>query len=194
MTRLRALLFLGIMVIGCASTRMTSVIDPAGEGKQYQRLIVWAKVADRNTRGRMERQVVQRLEEAGAEGASSLDLLPPTREYSESEITTVLWARGMEGFLILSWNESAASHVSTSAGTDAGGGTRSWASLQCELFDVLYQRRVWSATARTKERDGATFESVAPYCDRIVERMVADGLISRTGRQSLSPKSDSAER
>lgn len=195
MIQYRALLFLGITVIGCASIPVTSEIDSAGKGKQYQRFIVLAKVADLDMRRQMERRVVQRLEEAGAEGAASLDLLPPTKEYSESEITTVLWAKGIEGFLILSVNESARSPSSASPGTGAGTSTRSWASFQSELFDVLYQQRAWTSIARTRESDVATFKTVAPYCDKIVEQMLADKLLMRKGRQSrLSPNGESAER
>lgn len=180
----RALLFLGVMVVGCASSQMTSMSEPAGKGKQYQRFIVWARVEDPYLRRQMERRVVQRLEEAGAEAFVSIDLLPPTRGYSESDINTVLWAKGIEGFLILSVNESAPSRVPGASGSVAGGGNHPKASLQSELFDVLYQRRAWVSMARTKESEDATFERVAPFCDEVVERMLADKLLSRKGRQS----------
>ena len=195
MIHYRALLFLGIMVIGCASVPMTSVIDPAGKGKQYQRFIVLAKVADLDMRRQMERRIVQRLEEAGAEGDASLDLLPPTREYSESDITTVLWAKGIEGFLILTVNETDRSRVSASPGTAGGSSPRSRASFHSELFDVLQQQRAWASVVRTKESDVATFKTVAPYCDKIVEQMLTDKLLPQKGRQSRSsPNGASAER
>ena len=188
----RPLLFLCIMAIGCASIPMTSVTDPAGKGKQYQRFIVWAKVSDLNMRREMERRVAQRLEEAGAECASSLDLLPPTTEYSDNDITTVLWARGIEGFLILSVNESARSHVSASPGTAEGNKAHSWVSIQSELFDVLHQRRAWASMARTKESDDASLETVARYCDKIVEQMLADKLLLQKQRPSPSLNGSSA--
>lgn len=181
MHRYGAILSLFLMVFGCASARMTSVTDPAGKGKRYQRFIVFAKVQDLDMRGRMEHRVVARLEEAGAEGASSLDLLPPTREYSEADITSVLWARGIEALLVLSVNEPE-SRPANASETRTEHATRPLTSLRSELFDVLYQRRAWASIARTKTIDDPAFETVAPYCDKIVEQMLADNMLSLRGR------------
>jgi hypothetical protein len=176
--RYGTLLFLGLFGVGCASIRMTSVTDPAGKGKHYQSFIVLAKLADQDMRAHVERRVVERLEEAGVEGIASLDLLPPTKEYTESEITTQLWARGIEGFLVLSVHESGASRI-PDASTLPESGARPTASLRIELFDVLQQRRAWISTAQAKGGEYATFTTVAPYCDKIVEQMRADNLLSR---------------
>ena len=165
------------MGTGCASIRMTSVTDPAGKGKHYQSFIVLAKLADQDMRAHVERRVAERLKEAGVEGIASLDLLPPTKEYTESEITTQLWARGIEGFLVLSVNESRASRASAGPDTVSEGSAPPTASLRTELFDVLQQKRAWISTAQAKGSEVATFNTVAPYCDKIVEQMLADNLL-----------------
>ena len=196
-----------LAVVGCASTKMASVTDPTMRDKRYQRFVVFADIADLEMRGRMERRVVERLVESGSGGEISLDLFPPTREYTDVEIKDQLLERGIDGFLVLMVNESGTtrSHVPVSGATTTTNGTarvvgdrvhydgqtrtnvsggyditRPWASFSTELYDVAGGNRTWVATAQTSGNGYAGFGTVAnSYCDKIVSQLLADRLLSQ---------------
>lgn len=96
-----ALAALVVVLAGCASTSMTTFVDPALAGRRYGKVMVHVASSDLALRKQIEARGVERLQDIGAPAASALDLFFPGREYSADELLTTLKTNGVEAVLLI---------------------------------------------------------------------------------------------
>jgi hypothetical protein len=101
MRRLLVAAVSAMVVAGCASTRIRSQVDPQVRGHAYRKVMVFVDFRDMDLRQDTERQFVAALASHGALAASSMDLLPPDREYSTEEETQILLDAGIDAVLVV---------------------------------------------------------------------------------------------
>jgi hypothetical protein len=192
---------------------MTSMLAPEAVGTNYRRMLVMAPVNDLALRQRAESAFVRAAvvrdtalicdpvcrrplnSESPTEFVAGHTLLFPGRQYSSSEIATMLRENRIDATLALfptsagvdqsfvppSLETSCAEwNAVTYCGAPVGGVTvaQPWATFAARVYDARDGRTVWIATGTTGEsffdRLDTLLESVAR---RTVDRLRADGAI-----------------
>lgn len=103
MPRLLIMLVVLLALGGCAqqtSTRATSYTDPAFRNVMFSTLAVEAE-AGLQEREIIERTAAARLNGAGVATLASLDIMPPTRNYSPATRKRQMINSGMQGLLVV---------------------------------------------------------------------------------------------
>lgn len=95
---------------GCASTKLTSFVDPDFKDKVYVRIMVFASYEELDTRQEVENIFVEAFRDSRTEAVSSLTIMLPTREYGDAEVHDVLVKNQVDAVLtirqIRSWEET----------------------------------------------------------------------------------------
>lgn len=103
MWKIISAVFVCVALTGCAqqtSSRISSFVDPAYQGTVFTSLAVEAE-SGLQEREIIERTATARLNAAGINTVASLDLLPPTRDYSQPTRKRKMVNSGMQGLLVI---------------------------------------------------------------------------------------------
>lgn len=198
----------GLMLAGCApqtTTRGTSFVDPAYRATVFTALVVEAETTIQE-RDIIERSAVARLRVAGLTAQPSLDIFPPTREYSQTTKKQMLAKTGMQALLVVTpsgkrviEDYSPPSHFPmyggyghhggrghSGFGTGFGYGTYDpgmiYREPQADYIASLYTlpgfKRAWTGEFTAQGSSGMDFDDVAGrFADELVERLAADGMV-----------------
>ncbi|WP_460240940.1 hypothetical protein [Aurantivibrio infirmus] len=74
-----------IFLSSCASTRMTSFVDPAFRGTSYSSVLVSSNIAELEGKGFMESTICARFLAYGIDCSRSIDIFPPTRQFTDEQ-------------------------------------------------------------------------------------------------------------
>ncbi len=198
------LLFL--LILGCASTRMTSFKDPDYQNKEFKRILVVANTNDLEVRQKLESKMVEEFSKVGVHSLESYKLFPPTRELTNVEKVDLLLKNNIDSFISISVGESGANevfipqtskttktegdvnvygntaHYKEKATTTYQGGYtvhKPWAEFETKLYDVSNGRVAWIASSFTGGNAYANRNTVInSYCGKTVEKLVEDKLIT----------------
>src|SRR4051812_37291676 len=91
---------LAIGSLGCAKTRLTRVQDPDYTTHQFQPPAVFADASQLEQRKLIEDVVVTELSERGVAARASIELLPPTRDYTPEERVDALLAANVDAVIL----------------------------------------------------------------------------------------------
>lgn len=96
-----ALVGAGLLLLstGCARTRITSFVDPDFRDTRYENVLVLAQHRELSQRRSVEEAFVKQLREAGVPARSALEVMPPTRAYTEDELKAMVDREGVDGVL-----------------------------------------------------------------------------------------------
>ncbi|MBC7795042.1 MAG: hypothetical protein H7Z43_15155 [Clostridia bacterium] len=169
-----------------ASTDLTRVKDPAYANLAFRRAAVFA--GDRNLRQRrlIEDAVVFELRRAGFSVRPSIEIVPPTRDYTPEERVQALLAANMDGVIVIADESGVASiyvpiteTTTTTTGdvtvqgntaqyretarTDHQGGytiTKPWAKTTTRVIDLRGGRVAWLAETDTRGSGFADFGDI----------------------------------
>jgi hypothetical protein len=196
---LAAILALGLF--GCASTRMTSFVDPAYRGQKFTRLLVVADVPNLETRMTLEHRMVESFRDAGLEAIPASELFPPTREFTGEQMVAILKEHKVEAYISVTPIDAGVQTVSipvykqvtkttaTFYGNTAssrsetynvGGETfdKPWADFNARMLDAETGATIWMASSHTGGNAYATMRTVfGSFCDSVVDRLAEDRLI-----------------
>lgn len=100
-SRILAATLVSATLLGCASSKVTSVRDPAFQGRTFQRVVVVAPFTDLDKRATAENAFVAQLRKHGVDAMPSLQVLPPTRTYTGDEQAAIMKKTGADGVLVL---------------------------------------------------------------------------------------------
>lgn len=198
-------LFIVFLLVGCASTRMTSFKDPDYQQADFKRILIVANTSDLEKRQKLESKMVEEFTEIGVFALESYNLFPPTRELSAQDKIELLNQNGIDSFISIDVGESGINKVTVpvtstttktkgdvsvygntakykekSKTTYQGGQTYSkpWADYETSLYDVSNGRMAWIASSHTGGNAYANFNTVMnSYCGEVVEKLVEDKLI-----------------
>jgi hypothetical protein len=87
------------VLASCAETRVSAYRDTAYPATRYEHLLVMAPASDLATQEDLERAICARI--APTPCTMSLHVLPPTREWTEEDMTQRIAASGADGFLLI---------------------------------------------------------------------------------------------
>ena len=197
-----------IILVGCASTRMTSFTDPDYQKAEFKRILVVANTNDLEDRQKLESKMVEEFSNIGVFALESFRLFPPTRELTDEDKVELLLKYDIDAFISISVGESGVSEVyvpqtssttktkgnvnvygntatykEKSTTTYQGGYTlnKPWAEFETQLYDVSNGQMAWIATSFTGGNAYANRNTVIDsYCGKTVDQLLEDKLITKS--------------
>jgi hypothetical protein len=99
------LLGIFILLTGCASTSITSFVDPDYRAVQFKNILVAANTNKLGDRLSMENRIVEVLATNGIKAIPSYSIFPPTREFTDSLKTILMLESKIDGCLMVYFGE-----------------------------------------------------------------------------------------
>ena len=200
-------LFIAFLIVGCASTRMTSFKDPDYQKAEFKRILIVANTNDLEDRQKLESKMVEEFSDIGVFALESFRLFPPTRELTDDDKVELLLKNNIDAFISISVGESGVSEVyvpqtssttktkgnvnvygntatykEKSTTTYQGGYTlnKPWAEFETKLYDVSNGQMAWIASSFTGGNAYANRNTVInSYCGKTVDQLLEDNLITK---------------
>ena len=199
--KLAVALMVSSLVLGCASTSMTSEANPAFAGHRFTTLLVEGGFADLGQRQYAEDQLCEYL--AGFSNVKCIESLKvffPGQEYTWEQIANRLAELHVDGVLMLkpiNFGVSSAyipptTYITGSASvygntvygsstTQTFGGynfLKPWASFQAILYSTSNDKVAWYATADSKGNAFAKWDDlIESAAERTAKKLVKDGVL-----------------
>ena len=193
------------LVLGCASTNITSFKDPAYQNTAFKQILIIANTSNLQSRQMLESQMVEAFKGIGIDAMKSILLFPPTRTLSNEQKVELLLRYEIDAFLSIDVGERGVQNVyvpptgSTTktkgevsvygnraeyeekSTTTVQGGysiSKPWAEFQINLYDVSSGSIAWIASSHTGGNGYASFTTVInSFCEKVVDQLKQDSLI-----------------
>ena len=200
-------LLIAFLIVGCASTRMTSFKDPDYQKAEFKRILIVANTNDLEDRQKLETKMVEEFTNIGVFALESFRLFPPTRELTDEDKVNLLLKNDIDAFISISVGESGVDEVyvpqtssttktkgevnvygntarykEKSTTTYQGGYTlnKPWAEFETKLYDVSNGKMAWIASSFTGGNAYANRNTVInSYCGKTVDQLLEDNLINK---------------
>lgn len=193
--RLGPFVLLGL-ALGCASTTLTSIVNPPWRTTELRRVVVFFETDDPGVRRSFEESFGRRA------GITSVEFIPSYtlsrgQPIAGDEFGHVANEHRVDALLSFTQEEAGASEPTTLLPADSvcpsgfpvgvcgtAGGISTlqqlWASYSVTLVDPATAVMLWKANATSIETDFATWEDLRnSLTDKTVEQLLEDGVISR---------------
>lgn len=118
---MRILAVLCLVLAGCAQAKVSGYTDNTYKGQRYTSAIVLAADVPALIREDAESYAAKLLEKHGVRAIKSVDILPPTRKYSEQEISDIVARTGAETTLAINMTAAGYTTYQTPSVTYGGG-------------------------------------------------------------------------
>ncbi len=204
------IILFGLLLSGCASTRMTSFKDPDYEHSTFRRILVIVNTSDLEKKLYFESKLAKVFNEEGIYAKEGFKLFPPTRDLTKADKIDLLIRDSLDAYISVYVGESGVEQVyvpptSTNTKTEGtatisgdrvhyeekskttvnGGYTISkpWAEFYGKLFEVATGRTVWISSAFTGGSAFSSFYTVInSFCDQLLDQLVADKLVKTSAQ------------
>lgn len=194
------ILLLLFSLAGCASTNLTSYVDPEFRNKTYNSFVIEYLSNDLQRKSFIEKRVAEILFTKGIRTHIGIDVFPPTRKLSNEEIGRIIHRTGAEGYLLIAmtnaysvqtyvpptYNTSGSAYsygnyTNVSATTTQTGGytvNKPVQEFKIELIDVSTSKTAYQATGQTRGGGGVTDEIMADsLANALVEKLIEDRIV-----------------
>jgi hypothetical protein len=199
-----------ILVVGllltarCAVTDITSFRDPAFSGRIYHKLLIFAPFKDIESRIKMENAFKNWRPQSihTAKRIPSIEIIVPTRSYTDEDIDEILLENSIDGVLLLIMTDaySTQSYVPPTSSTQGfatfsgnvanyyqttkqyGGYYVSKPRIKFEiyLYDVSLKKVAWMSSSLTSGNAFARFGTLAnSLAGTTMKRLIKDGLLQQ---------------
>lgn len=96
-----AVLLLVVVLVGCATTNITSFTDPAFKGHTFSSFVVVTPNLNLQYSSLLQRKICNSIRDKGAKCARALDMFPPTRTYNGAQVDKILKENRIGGYLVV---------------------------------------------------------------------------------------------
>ncbi len=191
-----------VIISGCASTSMTSFVDPSYRNKNFANLLVVARSNNLSQRLWLESHLVQAFTEKHLSAEEAIRLFSPTRKFSEEQMRDTLLKYQFDAYLVVDVGETGVEKIYipptqavtktshntaadrwTSVTTLLGGGTieKPWAQVRTTLCDASTNEVAWIADSFTGGNGYASFSTVIDsYCREVYQQLAKVSLVLPT--------------
>lgn len=90
---------ISILFAACATTEVATIRNPAVSNIQYDLILVSAPFTDLELRRNTEQAFVAELSDYGVAALPAIDVFPPLKQYSETEIADEIARRGVDAIM-----------------------------------------------------------------------------------------------
>lgn len=191
------------LISGCATTDLTSRINPSAADRQFQTVLAFATFQDLELRSMAEERLCQQIEEGTTSSCiEAADLFFPGQQFTDQEVRERLVGAGVDAVIAISATNAGTNrsyvppsyattqthgsvvgnaYSETSTTQVMGGGTssRHWASFQCQMVAVEDAEPIWFATANTKAQTAlvGVDDLVRSVTSRMFSQLLSDGVL-----------------
>jgi len=189
------------LLFSCAWTDVTSIKDPNYSQIQFNNVLVVAAFSDIEYRQKTELAFKKQLEKQGVNAVRSIDMFPPTREVSNTELIDTVKENNIQCVLIIAFSdywtsESYIPPYSTTSGsasiignsiyysqtTQTYGGyhfSKPRINFELRLYDTQTGTTAWIAKTHTKGNAYANFNTlINSLASKSVKTLSEEDLIS----------------
>ncbi|ANO50685.1 hypothetical protein [Woeseia oceani] len=107
MAKYRFLIIAVVLAAGCASTELSSYIDPEYVDRSFNSVVVWSDWPEIEGREILETILAEEIRAVTqASVVRSIDVAPPTRQFSSDEIVAVFLGQGINGAITIQLSDS----------------------------------------------------------------------------------------
>lgn len=181
------LLFVILLVAGCASTEITSYWQDPGHHQKPHKILVVALLKDVAIRQEVEDAFVHQLDDRGLEVTSGTSAFPVHTPGNKEELQKYLRDHGYDAFLlvrIVAEKDLVTNVPETAPWPETDNNTpppkgdvqRRIAMAEANLYDVATQKLFWTANTRTSF-DKVNHSLIKGYVTQIVWKMQQSGLL-----------------
>lgn len=100
------LLVLAVSTAGCVSTKVFSIKDPSYAGKHFHRVLIFGDFSKLEYQQAFEDQMADDLISAKVPARASYQIMPPLREYSDSEKVAIYKQHRFDCYIVISPQEA----------------------------------------------------------------------------------------
>jgi PBP1b-binding outer membrane lipoprotein LpoB len=113
------LMLIAVFLIGCASTEISTVRNPELYNTKFENILVVVPFTDIGLRRQTEGIFVSKFNSSDMKALSSLELMPPVKEYSNQELMNILDKNKVDGILTVALKDywTSESYVPKSSST-----------------------------------------------------------------------------
>ena len=196
-------LMLAIFLSGCASTTLSTISNPELSQIKFGKILVVAPFSDIGLRKQTEDAFIAKFNLSGMNAISSIQRIPPVKDYNEQELLKILEQDKIDGILVVGlkdyWtSQSYVPKSSSSRGsaslygnslhyqsyTQEYGGyyiSKPNVKFEIRLFDSNSGQVAWLATSRTKGNAFADYNTLAnSLAKKVVKMLIEENMLELT--------------
>lgn len=195
-----ALMMAVVFVSGCTMTNLVSYTDPAYKETVFQNVLIVVPDSSFERREKLEEIITKNLIKKGIQATKSIDLFPPTRTFSEEELSQILIQNGIESFLVVAQSDywithkyiprssstsgnaySSGNNIHFQSTTQESGGytiSKPNAKYELRLFDTSTQNLAWIGNATVNGSAISGYNDLASgLANKLANQLLKDGII-----------------
>ena len=198
-----AFLIFAMFLVGCAKTTLSTIRNPELFQIKFGKLLVVAPFSDIDLRKQTEDAFIAKFNLSGVNAISSMQRIPPVKDYSEQELLKILEQDKIDGILVVGlkdyWTsqtyvpKSSSSRGSASlygnslyyrSYTQEYGGyyiSKPNVKFEIRLFDSRSGQIAWLATSLTKGNAFADYNNLAnSLAKKVVKMLIEENILELT--------------
>ena len=204
MERFKQILFALIIIYlsGCAWTTLNTIKNPDFFQVKFRKLLVVAPFSDIGLRKQTESAFIAQFNLSGINAISSIEIIPPVKNYDEQELLSILKQNNIDGVLVIALQDYWSSQTyipksSLSRGsaslygnslyyrnyTQEHGGyyiSKPRVKFEIRLFDSRSGKVAWLATSFTRGNAFANYNTLAnSLAQEVVKRLREENVIGK---------------
>ncbi|MBU0558237.1 MAG: hypothetical protein KJ799_16390 [Bacteroidetes bacterium] len=200
-----------LYVLGCASTKITSFIDPAYQLANFKNILIIVNTSNLEDRKNIENTMVKYFLSKGRSATESYKVFPPTRNFTDEEKIEILLKNKIDAFIAISIGEYGVSEyyipqtssvTKTTGNVNVYGGSatyntksktsyeggytlrKPWAEIETKMYDVSNGQMTWIATSFNGGNAYANKSTVIEsYCEATVNKLIEDRMVKWTNQK-----------
>ena len=187
------------LLMGCATTQMSTYKDPKYTEKSYTSFLVMSNFSDLENKAYFESKMKEELASLGLSAQRGIDIILPTREYSDAQFAQAVKASGAQALLSVTLTNaySTSTYVpptyNTTGNAYASGNTANWNSTtyqsggynvnkpveeyEISIIDLTTLEKVMISTSKTK---GNAFAKGKDLSNSLVRKIVDELIQTQT--------------
>ena len=196
-------LIFAMFLVGCADTTLSTIRNPELFQIKFGKILVVAPFSDIGLRKQTEDAFIAKFNLSGMSAISSIQRIPPVRDYSEQELLNILEQDKIDGILVVGlkdyWtSQSYVPKSSTSQGTASLYGNslyyRSYTkeyggyyiskpnvTFEIRLFDSKSSQVAWLTSSLTKGNGFADYNTLAnSLAKEVVKKLIEENMLELT--------------
>ena len=196
-------LIFAMFLVGCADTTLSTIRNPELSQIKFGKILVVAPFSDIGLRKQTENNFIAKFNLSGMNAISSIQIIPPVKDYNEQELLNILEQNKIDGILVVGLKDYWTSQTyvpksSSSQGTASSYGNslyyRSYTqeyggyyiskpniTFEIRLFDSKSSQVAWLTSSLTKGNGFADYNTLAnSLAKEVVKRLIEENMLALT--------------
>jgi len=94
-------LIFAMFLVGCADTTLSTIRNPELSQIKFGKILVVAPFSDIGLRKQTENNFIAKFNLSGMNAISSIQIIPPVKDYNEQELLNILEQNKIDGILVV---------------------------------------------------------------------------------------------